>query len=1032
MEPGDRGDGAGWSKAPRLSRPVLLRDRLIERLLARWSVPLTVITAGAGFGKTTLLAQALAENELDPHGVDCWLTCRPHDNVAATFASGILRSLGAPPLHGGAVAEGARRIAETVHAQAPTHVCLVFDDVHVLDPAGAGARLLAELVDELPANGHLVLAGRADPPVPLARRRVAGIVNDLAESELTFTEDEVRAFAAMRVATPGSIAAAGGWPALAELLATTNRAVAVAYLWDEVLGSYDDDRRCALAMLHALGGGDGELLSAALGRPVDVWEMTRSMPLATVTEQGWASMHDLWAPALGRVLTAEQRREGALRAACLARSRGAYTQAIHLYGAAGAYDDVLCLVRVVCSDSHPLVPTEVMNDWAGCLADGGLADTAEMALLLGTVRKPTDPLASIPFFELAARRFAARGEVDGEVAATFHLGHIAWWHEDFDLLARLFDRCVVLADAGSALAASIMTLGPLVMGEILGDVDAVITAARTASRDHQHPEILPLTDYLEARAHLVAGDPRAALVAAMRACNAATPTMRPPAEFERLAALWALGRSEDVLAHVDAAIAELEEVGWIHNRAANSAQAALWLCLSGRAGPARTMLERANQVGDSAGSWARALVALARAMLLVDRDDEPGAVETMCAELVARPLDDPAVARAHAAWVPLSYVLTPAARAHWDAATLRGTAEAGRSAARAVVALRERDLLVPSELVGVDLVAVRAQLPVPWLADVALTLAANDRLADAEQLLSGATHPLLRGRLRTLAKHPDKRSATAASALLASRAMSPEHRLRARVLGPLELEFDGAARWPAQFNRRAVRDLFLLLVEKGSLARARLVALLWPDLGEDAGRNNLRVTLTYLTQALQPHRQANEPSHYVEDVGDDIRMRPGAALEIDVVEFHAALGRASDYEVRGAVTLALHEYRRAVDLYRGEYLASVGDAEWAYAPRERERLAFVRAAVRAGELALANGELDVASDLALRAIDADGWSEAARRLLAEACLARGDRSGALRVLDDCARMLSGLGVGPEPVTRMLARRVGYTPAFPNW
>lgn len=256
----------------------MLRDRLIERLLARWTSPITVVTAGAGFGKTTLVVQAVTENELDPHGSDRWITCRRHDTTATSFAAAIMQALGEPPLHGGAIAESATRIAEAIYARAPLHVCLVLDDVHHLESDSPAAGLLGDLLDELPSNGHLVLIGRSDPPVSLARRRAAGQINDVGEHELRFTDDEARAFAAMRVATPGSIAAAGGWPALAELLATTNRTVAVAYLWDEVLSRFDEERRRALAMLHTIGGADSELLSTVLGRPVDVRELIRAMP----------------------------------------------------------------------------------------------------------------------------------------------------------------------------------------------------------------------------------------------------------------------------------------------------------------------------------------------------------------------------------------------------------------------------------------------------------------------------------------------------------------------------------------------------------------------------------------------------------------------------------------------------------------------------------------------------------------------------------------------------------------------------------
>ncbi|MEO5837310.1 MAG: hypothetical protein ABIQ73_29565 [Acidimicrobiales bacterium] len=53
------------------------------------------------------------------------------------------------------------------------------------------------------------------------------------------------------------------------------------------------------------------------------------------------------------------------------------------------------------------------------------------------------------------------------MAAIFHLGHIAWWHENYELMARLLDRGTELAAAGSALAASIVTVGPLVIAEVM-------------------------------------------------------------------------------------------------------------------------------------------------------------------------------------------------------------------------------------------------------------------------------------------------------------------------------------------------------------------------------------------------------------------------------------------------------------------------------------------------------------------------------------------------------------------------------------
>ena len=154
-------------------------------------------------------------------------------------------------------------------------------------------------------------------------------------------------------------------------------------------------------MLHALGGADDDLISAALGAPTDVAELTRSVPMTSVTDRGWATVHDLWAPALTRLLSNEERRGGRLRAATVARERGDYPRAVRLFGSAGALDEVRDVARRVCADSHPLVPAEVLSDWYELLVAGGYAESAEAALLAGATRKPGDPLGSVPFFELA-------------------------------------------------------------------------------------------------------------------------------------------------------------------------------------------------------------------------------------------------------------------------------------------------------------------------------------------------------------------------------------------------------------------------------------------------------------------------------------------------------------------------------------------------------------------------------------------------------------------------------------------------------
>ena len=237
--------------APINARPQLLRGRLLERLQARWSVPVVSIVAGAGFGKTTVLAQVQTENLLDPRGEDRWLSCSREDNGATTLGSHLAGALGLAPLLGHDVT--CEELADAIATRSPHHVALLLDDVHHVDPSGTGAQLLQALVGVLPSNGHLVLAGRRAPPVASARLRSQGRAVVITEAEMAFDADEVAAFATLRLADPLLIARAAGWPALAELHAVADREAALDFLWEELLATMPESRRRDLAVLSSVG-----------------------------------------------------------------------------------------------------------------------------------------------------------------------------------------------------------------------------------------------------------------------------------------------------------------------------------------------------------------------------------------------------------------------------------------------------------------------------------------------------------------------------------------------------------------------------------------------------------------------------------------------------------------------------------------------------------------------------------------------------------------------------------------------------------
>ena len=104
------------------------RPALVARLAQRWSVPVTLVMAGAGFGKSTVLAQAYRADELRPPGLQGWLRIEPGLEDADAFVSGVFTTFGA--VRGSA--DPLTELIRLLDAAAPVPVCLILDDVQRL------------------------------------------------------------------------------------------------------------------------------------------------------------------------------------------------------------------------------------------------------------------------------------------------------------------------------------------------------------------------------------------------------------------------------------------------------------------------------------------------------------------------------------------------------------------------------------------------------------------------------------------------------------------------------------------------------------------------------------------------------------------------------------------------------------------------------------------------------------------------------------------------------------------------------------
>jgi LuxR family maltose regulon positive regulatory protein len=1008
----------------------LTRPRLLRALLARWERRVLTVVGGAGLGKTTLLAQSVAENGLAPRGEDVWVGVERADADVETLARDVLAALdpgGPEPTigTGGAPAPTAREVADAVWRRAPIEVCLIFDNAHLIPPDSAGAAWLAELIEALPTNGHVLMTSRGRLPVPVVRLAASGALQQLSEDDLRFTGEELDDFAARRGIPRDRLDDTGGWPAMAELAASVGRNLSGEYLWEEVLTPLGPDRRLALAVVCDLGGADDALASAALGTPVDLEAALTGVPMIQVGNDGWRAPHPLWQTVKALELAPSERAEVRRRAVGHLIDIHRYDDAMTMAHEGGLTDRVPDIFRAACiSGARPSAgqierwlaasPPEIRSSAGGQLAEALRASLVE-------------PNEAIGALKAVRARLREEGDVEGELVAISNIGRLAWWSQDAALLIEMGPRVAELEQTGHPFATSVAVLGRAIAGDLRGSDDETL-----AHLDAVVPGTLDLHwqtmgDWLRAQVLAGMGDAAAARSLIETFPPVADPNFTLTVEGLRLMVRFMHGDVDEAIDGLMPLIGRVRAVNMTQNLAVLLGGTSRILSQIGRPDEARALFDEAATVlGREAGDPVVRL-AIADASLRLAEGDEEGAAACLRGALATRGIDHGVDRRVWRHTLPLSYVLVPETRPEWDKAPLLDFFVVCRDLAAATVAAREggddarlRSLELPSP--GV----IRAALHHRLAADLAVGLQSVDH-PSAPALLE-TIGPVGRAAVRELAgsgsgSGSGARRSRSAKALLSAVPAPPSTVTEVAVLGPLAIRRDGHDVDDPALRRERLRALLAYLVGHRDTTRNAIVGALWPDLDERSAANNLRVTFTYLLKLLEPWRTAGESAFYVRTSGARVQLVTGDWLRIDVDRFERHVSAANRAEADGIPSVALEHHLAATELYRGELHADVPEAEWNSLERDHYRTRFVASACRAGQLLAARGDVDEAEALARRAIAVDAWAEDAYTVLVTTALARGDRSAARRALDRCLAAVDDLGVEPSDEVQRLRRRV---------
>ena len=284
-----------WSKLRRpLARPgIIRRAALLEKLDLDSSGPIVSVQAPAGYGKSTLLAQWAGN--ISSKAI-AWVSVDEQDNDPKLLLTYVAKALDAIEPVGGRVFDALASPTSSVHGSAvprlgsalasmSTPVLLILDDVHLLRDAECRAAVSA-LADHVPKGSRLVLAGRDEPPVRVARLRAEGRILQIGPAELSLSREEAAGLLRAADVAPSEDELAelyrrtGGWPAGLYLAALAIRAGGPLgtefsdsdrpvgeYLKSEYLSRISPRERKFLIRTAVLDRICGPLCEAVLGQP---------------------------------------------------------------------------------------------------------------------------------------------------------------------------------------------------------------------------------------------------------------------------------------------------------------------------------------------------------------------------------------------------------------------------------------------------------------------------------------------------------------------------------------------------------------------------------------------------------------------------------------------------------------------------------------------------------------------------------------------------------------------------------------------
>ncbi len=1058
----------------RPSQRVLHRPRLTQRILEALSHRLTVLQAGAGYGKSTALS-TLVESEY----AIVWYHLEPEDTDPPMFLlyllHGFLKTLPALSQKPLAALETWQSIPDMAPRLAAidmlinelaeeTHepILLVLDDAHLLNQAPASLHILERLIKYAPDHLHIILSTRQSLRLDcLVALRVRGELLEIGEAEMAFTRDEIRAFFQDQHRLPLSASdvevlatETEGWAIALQLIRQGLAASALtslpqvlhsvsglkedlfSYLAQEVLDQQPEDIRNFLlttCILRRMTPAACDSLRDAHDSRQLLSTLTDAGLFVVALDESTLRYHHLFHDFLYHQLPDGEKRALHRRAAALFSGQGESEEAIYHWIRSGDAEQAAELIKQVGQALVQAGRLETLADWITSLPPETLEKQPILLIYQGDIARLRSRFdEALRWYRQAEGLCRARSDIEGTARALRGQARVYLDTVNPNHAEPLLREALRLSDGQEDRESRARLLELLAENQLnRGHAEE---ARKLQEQVRELREEGPGEADLAVRVLLRTGrlDEARRLLEERVEAEHQQPVLRPRAHRETLLLLSLIVafQGEGEVAY-QAAVEGTQRgqaldspfvtaVGYMR-------QGHAWLIREAdhRYDEAQRCFERAIEISDRLAVSrlkVEAFWGLCRAFGYAGNLSRAERMAEQGIEIAQRAGDEWIIAHIRAT-LAASYTLA----GHTDEAI-------------AWLAQAERGFRECSDTFGEA--AVRLWQCLTWR-NLKEETRLRHHLDSLFQLVSAHGYDYLLTR-RTLVGPPDVRHLVVL--LLSARAqgrhaayagdllrqmklgdleLHPGYQLRVQMLGPFRVWRGEAEIEGSEWRREKARQLFqLLLTWRGAmLDRDRICDLLWPELSSRAASQGFKVALSALYYVLEPRRGRRDESAYVARDGSLYGLRPQADLWLDVDEFERLI-RAGDARFSTEPARSVEDYRQALALYRGDYLEEYPYEEWCKEERTRLRELYLRTADRLARVLVERGDWEQAIEVCQGILMRDDCWENAYRLVM-ICYARlGNRPQALRTYQRAVeRLREVLNIQPSPETSALYRAI---------